>query len=456
MENSKIKELKNRLGADKVIDSPEGISVYRIDASKIYTHPLAVVLPETIEDIVEVVKFASREKIPLYPRGAGSGLTGGAVPLQDGILLVFTRMNKIIRFDEDNMTVEVEPGIVTAQLNAAAAKLGLYYPPDPASSEFSTIGGNLAECAGGLRAVKYGVTRDYVLQLTVVTMAGETLTFGAGTHKSVTGYDVCRLLVGSEGTLAIIVKAVLKLIPKPLVKKTMLATFKDDIAPIKSAIEILRNKITPCAMEYITKEALSCAYEYTKDEKIKTSGGSLLIEFDGHPDSVAREIEAASRIISESSNVNIHIASDTEESESLWEIRKCLSPAMYHIAPTKINEDICVPRSKISEMVGLVKKIAAEFGVKIVIFAHIGDGNFHLNFMFDEKNEEESERIRCAVRKTFETAISLGGTLSGEHGIGIKKMEFLPLEYNSAEVGIFKKIKQLWDPDNLLNPGKIF
>lgn len=456
MNQLQIDKLKEILSKDKLLVSQEELSVYSIDASKILSKPAVVVLPTSTDDVVKIVNFARNEKIPIYPRGAGSGLTGGAVPTKDGILIVFSRMNKIIKIDTDNMTAEVEPGVITAQLNSAAGKLGLYYPPDPASSEFSSIGGNLAECAGGIRAIKYGVTRDYVLILEVVTIDGQILKFGAETLKSVSGYDVCRLLVGSEGTLAIIVKAVLKLIPKPQKVKTLMITYPDEESPIISALEIIRKRLVPCAMEYIGNKALCCAQEFTKDKRIENANSLLLLEFDGYEDIVEKEFNIAIDILKSSNYLNIFTAETAEETESIWEIRKCLSPAIYRIAPTKLNEDICVPRSKLIEMIRAARNITEKYNVKFVYFAHIGDGNFHLNFMYDEHDEGECKRVELAVRETFETAIKLGGTLSGEHGIGIKKKVYLSLEYKNEEIEIFKKIKKLWDPYNLLNPGKIF
>ncbi len=451
-----VKKIKNILSDDKVLSSPEEISAYSVDASKIYSSPEIITVPETAEDVVKIVNFARENKIAVYPRGAGSGLTGGAVPTKGGILIVFTRMNKIINIDTVNMIAEVEPGVITAELNQTAAGYNLYYPPDPASSEFSTIGGNLAECSGGLRAVKYGVTRDYVLQLEVVTMDGKILKFGAETLKSVAGYDVCRLLVGSEGTLAIITKAKLKLIPKPEYKKTLIITYPDDELPVESALNIIRSRLIPCAMEYVGAGALKCAYEYTKDKRIENANGLLLIEFDGYREMVEKETQTALRILEISKKLDIFIADNQEEIDSLWEIRRCLSPAIYKIAPSKQNEDICIPRSRILDMVRQAKEIAGKYNVKLVFFGHIGDGNIHINFMYDEKNEEESKRVKEAVRAAFEMTVNLSGIITGEHGIGLKKKEFLPLEYNKDEIDIFRKLKKLWDPENLLNPGKIF
>ncbi|MCD6385452.1 FAD-binding protein [Candidatus Sumerlaeota bacterium] len=454
---SQLTALRQLIGEEKVLTSEEEKVVYSYDASKRKYPPSAIVLPRSRDDIVKVMRFAYEENIPVYPRGSGSGMSGGSLPVYGGIALVFTQMNKIIEIDEVNQSATVEPGVVLSELQHAAGRLNLFYPPDPASAEFASIGGTLAECAGGLRCVKYGVTRDYVLWLEVVRMGGEVLQFGSDAVKSVSGYDILRLLVGSEGTLAVFSKIKVRLLPRPETAYTLLATFSDEITALGAGIELLKNAFVPSALEFIDSLSLQCAYDYSHDQRIKDVRGVLLIEFDGKRAQVEHDCSEAREFLSRRAGaLNVEIATDRQSIEALWQIRRYLSPALFQLGPTKYNEDIAVPRSELVATFKAIKELADRHKLTIAVFGHCGDGNLHVNFMFDENNKDEKARVEQAIPELFQMVIQRRGTISGEHGIGIMKLPYLSLEYGEAELRIMREIKSIWDPKNLLNPGKIF
>lgn len=456
LSSQQLDKLKRLIGEEKILTSVEEKTIYAYDASRIKSPPSVVVLPECLDDIVKVMQFADEENIPVYPRGAGSGLTGGAVPLLGGIALVFTKMNRILEVDEINQTVTVEPGVIVSDLKKTVARLNLFYPPDPSSAEFATIGGNLAECAGGLRCLKYGATRDYVLWLEVVRMGGEVLHFGSSALKSVTGYDMVRLLVGSEGTLAVFSKIKLRLIPKPETAQTVVATFADETQAMNTALRLLRSGLIPSALEFIDSLSLQCAYEFLRAEIISQAKAALFIEVDGSKAQVAENVEKAVQICKQTDAIKIHISSDESSAKKLWEIRHCLSPALYRLAPSKINEDIAVPRSELVEVFSKIKQLAKEQKLTVAIFGHCGDGNLHVNFMYDENNAEQKKQVEASIPDLFRLVIEHHGTLSGEHGVGITKAPYLSLEITPPVLKLQQQIKKLWDPKNLLNSGKIF
>ncbi len=456
LSTSQIKALKKRVGKHKILTSDEEKIVYSYDASKRKFPPSVVALPESRDDIISIMKFAYENEIPVYPRGAGTGMSGGAIPIHGGIALVFTRMNRIIDVDEANQIATVEPGVVVSDLNKAIEQAGLFYPPGPASSDYATIGGTVAECAGGLRCVKYGVTRDYVRALEVVTMDGTVMHFGSEAVKSVSGYDIVRLLVGSEGTLAVFSAIKVRLIPAPQTSRTMAATFKNDAEALSSAVTLLQSGLIPSALEFIDGDCLEAAYSYSHNPLIQGVNGMLLIEFDGERQKVDDDISHASEMCSRTGATNVHVAEDEEAAEELWDIRRTLSPAMYEIAPTKANEDVAVPRSMLVQLFTDTKELAKKHDVTVAIFGHCGDGNVHVNFMYDETDEDERALVEKAISELFKRVVALRGTLSGEHGIGIMKMPYFSLEHGENEQRIMRGIKKLWDPKNLLNPGKIF
>jgi len=450
-----IKQLKKIVGSEWVHEEIEKRICYSYDATRLEYLPEIVIKPASEEEISQILKIANQNLIPVYPRGAGTGMSGGSLPVKGGIALVMTRMNRIIEINSENLTATVEPGVITSNLQKEVEKLGLFYPPDPASVKFSTIGGNVAESAGGLRCLKYGTTKDYVLKIRAVLPTGEIITTGSETMKSVVGYDLTRLLVGSEGTLAVFTKITLKLIPKPKFKRTLMITFKNILEAGKTVSEIIKNRVIPSAMEFIDEEGINCLRAYAYPELPK-AGAFLLIELDGSEEEVIKDLEKVKDICVQNKAQKIEIAKDEKESEKIWEIRRSISPALYQIAPHKINEDICVPRNKIPAMIEKINSLSKESGLKIISFGHAGDGNIHVNIMTDLDKEGGKEKVEEVVKKLFKATLELNGTISGEHGIGITKKPFLPMEISAKELELMKKIKKIFDPNNILNPGKIF
>jgi len=455
-----IKSLVSLLGEGNVLSSPEDLLSYSYDASRGQAMPDLVVLPTCTEDVQKTLRFASENGICVYPRGAGTGMTGGSIPERGGIALVMTSMNRILGIDTANLTARVEPGVILHEFKETVKAKGLFYPPDPASAKFATIGGTVAVNAGGLNSVKYGVTRDYILALEVVSARGEILRFGAKTMKSKTGYDITRLLVGSEGTLAVITEITLKLLPHPQYAETLVLAFPDDAGALKAALKIISAPLVPSTLEFMDDLAVHCAHLYTGDAFLKGAGGLLLIEFDAvrksAGENVNSEINRAKKIGIREGAIRIRQSADPAEREELWEIRRCISPAIYEVAPNKRNEDICVPRTEIPAMIGEIKRIAKENGIKVVNFAHAGDGNIHVNFMYHESDPVQAAGTHKAVEELFRITIAHGGTLSGEHGIGRTKSAFLSLEVGAAERNIMQQIKAIFDPQAILNPNKIF
>jgi glycolate oxidase len=448
----------NRLSSvlpGKTSTEPEDLICYGFDASGLGAQPSAVVWPENVEDVVAAMKFSAANEVPVIPRGAGSGMTGGAVPTKGAIVMSLERMNKILEIDRENMQALVEPGVINGALQKTLEWQGFFYPPDPASMEFCTIGGNVAENSGGPRAIKYGVTRDYVLGLEAVLPGGEVITTGVRTAKGVVGYDLTRLLVGSEGTLAVVTKIRLKVLPLPQDIITLLALFKDLEKAGTAVTQIMAKGIIPRTLEFLDRGAVTAVENYKPVGLPKDAEAILLVELDGHPAAITKEAEQISEICAKLGGDTI-MAEDEVARDKIWEARRAVSPALYHLMPTKINEDIVVPRSMIPRMLLKLRGLSEKTGIKIVNFGHAGDGNIHVNLMVDRNNAEEYERARRLVREIFAATIELGGTISGEHGIGLTKSEYITMEIRPVELGLMKKIKAVFDPKNLLNPGKIF
>jgi glycolate oxidase len=448
----------NKLSAvlpGKTSTEPEDLICYGFDASGLGAQPSAVVWPQNVEDVVAVMKFSSANEVPVIPRGAGSGMTGGAVPSKGAIVMSLERMNKILEIDRENMQVLVEPGVLNGTLQKVLEWQGFFYPPDPASMDFCTIGGNVAENSGGPRAIKYGVTRDYVLGLEAVLPGGEVITTGVRTAKGVVGYDLTRLLVGSEGTLAVVTKIRLKVLPLPQDIITLLALFKDLEKSGTAVTQIIAKGIIPRTLEFLDREAVTAVENYKPVGLPKDAEAILLVELDGHPAAITKEAEQISEICARLGGEMI-MAEDDAAREKIWEARRAVSPALFHLMPTKINEDIVVPRSMVPRMLVKLRRLSEETGIKIVNFGHAGDGNIHVNLMVDRNNAEEYERARRLVKEIFAATIELGGTISGEHGVGLTKSEYITMEIRPVELDLMKRIKAVFDPKNLLNPGKIF
>ncbi len=455
--NNKIyHELEKIAGPQNCTRDKEDLACYCYDAAVKGRLPDAVVQPATDREISKIMQLANREMLNVVPRGAGTGMTGGSVPVNGGIIVVLTRMNTLLEIDAGNLTARVHPGVITGRLHEAVEKKGLFYPPDPSSSEFSTIGGNLAECAGGPHAVKYGVTRDYVLGLNAVLPTGEIIKTGVQTAKGVVGYDLTRLLIGSEGTLGIITEVVLKLLPLPESVRTMTVVFDSMDSAAQTVSTIIRNNIIPRTIEYLDNASIRCAESHLKAGLPVDAGAMLIIEVDGKPSETDEAVKTLESLCRSKGAARIRIAADKKEAAILWKARKAISPALFAYGPHKINEDIVVPRSKIPDVVKKIQELGDETGLKMVSFGHAGDGNIHFNIMLDKKDKAQLEKAEKAVSVLFDHTLKMGGTLSGEHGVGITKAPYIAREIGSAELSLMKKIKNLFDPNGILNPGKIF
>ncbi len=451
-----IRILSDIVGKENVTTAKADLLCYSYDATQLKFLPDVVVHPLTAAEISLIMKMANAEKIPVFPRGAGSGFTGGSLPVSGGIVLATERMNRIVEIDSENLVATVEPGVVTEQFQLAVEKLGLFYPPDPASLKFSTLGGNVAECAGGPRCVKYGVTKDYILGLEIVTPLGDIITTGGPTMKGVVGYDLTKLICGSEGTLAVITRIVIKLLPLPEAKQTMLVMFDSIDGAAQAVSSIIGNKIIPTTLEFMDGRTIDCVRQATDLQVPEAARAVLIIEVDGDREFLAKQVAKISAIIQPLGVVETRTAKTPAESEALWQIRRSVSASLRKVNPDKFNEDICVPRSKVPEMIRKVDAISEKYGIPIVNFGHAGDGNIHVNVMIDKKVPGETEKAEKAIEEVFKGALALGGTMSGEHGVGIAKAPYIPLEITEKAADYMKAIKQALDPNNILNPGKIF
>jgi glycolate oxidase len=451
-----IQELSSIVGPEHLTTRHDDLTKYSSDATKLEFMPDAVAFPEDAEEISRILLLANREYFPVIPRGAGSGASGGALPVKGGLVLAMDRFNRILSIDQDNLIVKVEPGVITAHLQEEVEKLGLFYPPDPASIHISTIGGNVAECAGGLRAVKYGVTRDYVMGLEVVLPTGEIMKTGVETAKGVVGYDLTRLIVGSEGTLAVITSVTLRVIPKPANKKTMMAFFHDISSSVRTVSDIIRSKIVPTTLELMDRLSIDCVRNEMGLPIPDETGALLLIEVDGDEDLTARDAKLVQEICVRSGAILFQAASGKEEAERLWEARRGISPALLNLRPGKVSQDIVVPRSRLPELISFLEQLGQKYQLPIPAFGHAGDGNIHVNIMLDKSIRKEVENANAAVKDLFGKVIEMGGTISGEHGIGITKAPYMEMEISGPALELMWRLKKAFDPKGILNPGKIF
>lgn len=448
--------LSEIVGSEHVTCERQDLLCYSYDATQMSFLPDVVVFPACAEEISRILVLANREHVPVFPRGAGSGCSGGSLPKGGGIVLVTTRMNRILRIDTDNLVAVVEPGVITGDLQDAVEKLGLFYPPDPASLRFSTIGGNVAECAGGPRAVKYGVTRDFVLGMEVVLPTGAIITTGGETAKGVVGYDLTRLMCGCEGTLGIVTRITLRLLPLPESRKTMLALFDSIDGAAAAVAAIIRGKIIPAALEFMDHASLQCVERKFALGLPADARAVLIIELDGERDSVERQAVRIHDLLQPLGLIRFSAAADAVEAEELWKARRLMSPALRAVNPDKVNEDIVVPRSRIPDIIRRIEAIRDAYGIPIVNFGHAGDGNIHVNIMIDRSIPGESEKADGAVREIFRATLDMGGTMSGEHGVGLSKAPYITMELNPEQIAAMQAIKRALDPNNILNPGKIF
>ncbi|SFR08559.1 FAD-binding oxidoreductase [Desulfoscipio geothermicus] len=456
MDKDTVKKIKSVVGSEYVLESPEERICYSYDGTARRGIPALVVLPGNAREVAEIVRLANEKGFPIFPRGAGTGLSGGSVPAEQGLAMVLSRMNRILEISRDDLLAVVEPGVVTGRLHRAVEKEGLFYPPDPSSLQTCTIGGNVAENAGGPRAFKYGVTRDYVLGLEVVTPTGEIINTGGRTVKNVTGYDLTGLLTGSEGTLGIITRITLRLVPKPRAVQTALAVYNRVEDAASTVTAMIRRGIIPATLELMDRITIRCVENYLRLGLPMDAGAILLIEVDGLPAQVAEEMKLVEDACRQNSCRALQTATDAAERERLWKARRAVSTAIVQIKPTKISEDATVPRSKIPEMVERLKSIGEKYGLHLPVFGHAGDGNLHPNILVDKRDPVEMEKAEKAVQEIFRAALDLGGTLSGEHGVGLLKKPYLEWEAGAGGIEYMKAIKKAVDPRNVLNPGKIF
>jgi len=449
-------ELVRLLGPEAVLTAEEDLLVYAFDGTAaLHQRPGCVVFARTTADVQAVLQLAHRTGTPVVTRGSGTGLSGGSLPVPGCIVLCTTRMDRILEVDAANLTLLAEPGATTLRIAEAAAAAGLFYPPDPGSMKISTIGGNVAENSGGLRGLKYGITRNYVMGLEVVLPDGEVLFTGNKCVKDVAGYSLKDLFIGSEGTLGVITRVLLRLIPPPAAKRTLLATFDAMDAAAQAVSDIIAARIIPCTLEFLDRTTLRCVEDFAKIG-LPDCEALLLMETDGHPAQVADEAARMEEIARANGAREVRRAADEAEANSLASARRSAFSALARVSPTTILEDATVPRSELARMIRFVDQVARRHRLRIGTFGHMGDGNLHPTFLTDERNTDEMHRVHEAFREIFDEAIRLGGTITGEHGVGVAKKEFLPRFLGDASMRVMRGLRRELDPKGILNPGKMF
>jgi glycolate oxidase len=455
--NDTLNRLQELVGAENVLTSKEDLITYSFDGTAAMQQmPGAVVFVRTTEQVAHLLKLANQTKTPVVTRGSGTGLSGGSLPSADCLVLCSVKMDRILELDRANLTMLVEPGMTTLAVADAASAAGLFYPPDPGSMKISTIGGNVAENSGGLRGLKYGITRNYVMGLEVVLPDGEILWTGNKCVKDVAGYSLRDLFVGSEGTLGVITKVLLRLIPKPAAKKTMVATFAQMDAAAQCVSDIIAAQIIPCTLEFLDRTTIHCVEDYAKIGLPLDCEALLLMETDGHPAAVAEEAAKMEELARKNGALEVRVAKDEAEANKLATARRSAFSALARLAPTTILEDATVPRSELAKMIRFVAATAKKHNLRVGTFGHMGDGNLHPTFLTDERNKEEMHRVEEAFKEIFDEAIRLGGTITGEHGIGMAKKSFLPKFAGDAQMRVMRELRRALDPNGILNPGKMF
>ncbi len=452
-----IDALKGIVGAENVLTEPIDIEPYAFDGTAaIKQTPGCVVFPRERNQVAPCVYAITSAGVPMVTRGSGTGLSGGSVPIDGGVVLGLNHLDRILEVDTANLTMRVEPGVITMAVDQEAAKHGLFYPPDPGSQKISTIGGNVAENSGGLRGLKYGVTRDYVMGLRVVLADGEEVWLGNQCVKDVAGYSLKDLFVGSEGTLGVVTEVLLKLLPRPVARRTMVATF-DAMEPAAQAVsDIISRKIVPCTVEFLDQVTIRCVEDFAKLGLPTDAAALLLLESDGHPAVVEEESAAMRQALLDNGATGVETAETEADAERLRTARRAAFSALARVSPTTILEDVTVPRSELAAMVTFIADCAARHGLRIGVFGHMGDGNLHPTFLTDERNEEEMHRVHLALAEIVDETLRRQGTITGEHGVGLAKKPFLKQQLGDASFGLLKRVKHSLDPKGLLNPGKVF
>ena len=457
LKNQVLQALSTRLGPKNVLTRREDLIPYSFDGTAARKElPGCVVFVRSPEEIADVLRLANQTKTAVVTRGSGTGLSGGSLPSRDCIVMCTVRMNRILEVDERNLPLLTEPGVTTLDISMAAERVGLFYPPDPGSMKISTIGGNVAENSGGLRGLKYGVTRNYVMGLEVVLPTGELMWLGNKCVKDVAGYSLKDLFVGSEGTLGVITKVLLRLIPLPGTKKTMVATFDEMDRAAEAVSAIIAAKIIPCTLEFLDRTTIQCVEDFAKIGLPLDCEALLLMETDGHRAVVAEEAKAMAKICRQQGCRELRVAKTVSEGVKLASARRSAFSALARMAPTTILEDATVPRSELATMIRFVDQIAKKYELRIGTFGHMGDGNLHPTFLTDERDQKEMHRVEEAFKEIFDEAIRLGGTITGEHGVGLAKKAFLPRFLGDTQIDVLRKLRKVLDPAGILNPGKMF
>ena len=457
LDQSTLDKLRSVVGSENLLTEKEDLIPYAFDGTAAMKEaPGCVVFAATTGQISDMLKLANDIETPVVTRGSGTGLSGGSVPVADCIVLCTVKMEQILEVDAANLTMTVEPGVTTVQIAEAAEKAGLFYPPDPGSMKISTIGGNVAENSGGLRGLKYGVTRNYVMGMEVVLPDGEVMWLGNKCVKDVAGFSLKDVMIGSEGALGVITKVLLKLIPKPAAKKTMVSTFNAMDAAAQTVSDIIAAQIIPCTLEFLDRTTIHCVEDFAKVGLPLDCEALLLMETDGHAAAVEEEAAKMEELAKANGAMEVRVARDEAEAAQLATARRSAFSALARLAPTTILEDATVPRSELAHMIRFVDEVAKKHKLKIGTFGHMGDGNLHPTFLTDERNEDEIHRVHEAFDEIFEEAIRLGGTITGEHGIGLAKKEFLPKFAGEAQMRVMRELRTALDPKGILNPGKMF